>query len=230
MGDSYATNIRPVEVSFIDNEIATPVCGECTIDTECATHVSEKEFATKDDCGCGGHDENSCGCDHDGEDKEVDTMSEEVVKTDSEKITEREFASVKKQLEDLTSTHSELEQKYNDALNSIEEFKTAEEARKAEEAKKLKTALVKNVVSKELLFGKLEEESKDARTEELFGWEDNKLTGFFEALESMPEPAETEKTFGKGIAKDSEEKAVEAEPEVERMFSMKDGRIRLNRK
>ena len=44
------------------------------------------------------------------------------------------------------------------------------------------------------------------------------------------EPAETEKTFGKGIAKDSEEKAVEAEPEVERMFSMVDGRIRLNRK
>lgn len=230
MGDSYATNIRPVEVSFIDNEIATPVCGECKIDTECATHTSEKEFATKDDCGCGGPSEDACGCDHNGEDKEVDTMSEEVVKTESEKITEREFASVKKQLEDLTSNHSELEQKYNDALNSIEEFKTAEEARKAEEAKKLKTALVKNVVSKELLFGKLGEESKDARTEELFGWEDNKLTGFFEALESMPEPAETEKTFGKGIAKDSEEKAVEAEPEVERMFSMVDGKIRLNRK
>ena len=67
-------------------------------------------------------------------------MSEEVVKTESEKITEREFASVKKQLEDLTSTHSELEQKYNDALNSIEEFKTAEETRKAEEAKKLKNS------------------------------------------------------------------------------------------
>jgi len=230
MGDSYATNIRPVEVSFIDNEIATPVCGECTIDTECATHTSEREFATKENCGCDGPSKDVCGCDHDGEDKEVDNMSEEVVKTESEKITEREFASVKKQLEELTSTHSELEQKYNDALNSIEEFKTAEEARKAEEAKKLKTALVNNVVSKELLFGKIQEESKDARTEELFGWEDNKLTGFFEALESMPEPAETEKTFGKGIAKDSEEKAVEAEPEVERMFSMVDGRIRLNRK
>jgi len=45
------------------------------------------------------------------------------------------------------------------------------------------------------------------------------------------EAPETEKTFGKGIAKDSEEKAVEAEPEVERMFSMsKDGRIRFNKK
>ena len=106
MGDSYATNIRPVEVSFIDNEIATPVCGECTIDTECATHTSEKEFATKEDCGCDGPSKDACGCDHNGEDKEVDNMSEEVVKTESEKITEREFASVKKQLEDLTSTHS----------------------------------------------------------------------------------------------------------------------------
>lgn len=225
MGDSYATNIRPVEVSFIDNEIATAVCGECTIDTKCGTHTSEKEFATKGDCGCGGHSEEKCQCTHDGEDKEVDTMSEEVVKTESERITEREFASVKKQLEELTSNHSELEQKYSDALNSIEEFKTAEDTRKADEMKKLKTALVKNVVNKEVLFGKLNDESKDARTEELFGWEDNKLTGFFEALESMPEPAESEKTFGKGIAKDSEEKAVEAEPEVNRLFAMKDGKV-----
>ena len=62
---------------------------------------------------------------------------------------------------------------------------------------------------------------KTTRTEELAQWEDNKLSGFFEALESMPMP-ETEKTFGKGIAKDSEDKAVEAEPEVERMFSMND--------
>ena len=92
-------------------------------------------------------------------------------------------------------------------LNSIEEFKTAEETRKAEEAKKLKTALVKNVIPKNF-FSENSRRIKDARTEELFGWEDNKLTGFFEALESMPEPAETEKTFGKGIAKDSEEKAV----------------------
>ena len=58
-------------------------------------------------------------------------------------------------------------------------------------------------------------------------WEDNKLSGFFEALESMPMP-ETEKTFGKGIAKDSDEKAVEAEPETERLFSMKNGEIKFS--
>jgi hypothetical protein len=90
---------------------------------------------------------------------------------------------------------------------------------------KLKSALVNNVVNKEVLFGKLNDESKEARTEELFGWEDTKLTGFFEALESMPELAESEKTFGKGIAKDSEEKAVKAEPEVNRLFAMKDGKV-----
>ena len=222
MGDSYATNIRPVEVSFIDNEIATRVCGECTIDTKCGTHT-EREFAAKENCGCKG-DKGGCQCKH-SEDKEVDTMSEEVVKTESERITEREFASIKKQLEELTSNHSELEQKYTDALNSIEEFKTAEDTRKTEEMQKLKSALVNNVVNKEVLFGKLNDESKEARTEELFGWEDTKLTGFFEALESMPEPAESEKTFGKGIAKDSEEKAVEAEPEVNRLFAMKDGKV-----
>jgi hypothetical protein len=41
---------------------------------------------------------------------------------------------------------------------------------------------------------------------------------------------ESEKTFGKGIAKDSDEKAVKAEPEVERMFSMDNkGEIRFNK-
>ena len=34
-GDTFATSIRPVEVSFIDNEVAEPVCGECTIETKC---------------------------------------------------------------------------------------------------------------------------------------------------------------------------------------------------
>ena len=78
MGDSYATNIRPVEVSFIDNEIATPVCGECTIDTECGTQT-EREFASGENCGCDGPKEDECQCTHDGEEKEVDNMSEEVV-------------------------------------------------------------------------------------------------------------------------------------------------------
>ena len=224
MGDSYATNIRPVEVSFIDNEIATPVCGECTIDTECGIHT-EREFAAKEDCGCGGPSEEGSQCHHDGEHKEVDNMSEEVVKTDSEKILEREFASYKKQLEEVTNAHKELEGKYEEANKLVAEFQKAEEKRQVTEAKRVKDELVGNVISKELLLGRVEEDKKDARTEELAQWEDNKLSGFYEALESMPMP-ETEKTFGKGIAKDSEEKAVEAEPEVERMFSMnKDGNI-----
>jgi len=223
MGDSYATNIRPVEVSFIDNEIATPVCGECTIDTECGTHT-EREFAAKENCGCDGHKEDACQCTHDGEEKEVDNMSEEVVKTESEKILEREFASYKKQLEDVSSAHSELEGKYKEAIESLDTFKKAEEERQIVEATRIKKELVGNVISKELLLGRIKEDAETVRAEELTNWEDNKLSGFYEALESMPMP-ETEKTFGKGIVKDSEEKAIEAEPEVNRLFSMENGRM-----
>ena len=35
MGDTYAFNIRPTEVSFIDNEKMDPVCKECTIEGKC---------------------------------------------------------------------------------------------------------------------------------------------------------------------------------------------------
>lgn len=223
MGDSYATNIRPVEVSFIDNEIATPVCGECTIDTECGIHT-EREFAAKEDCGCGGHKEDECQCTHKGEKKEVDNMSEEVVKTESEKILEREFASYKKQLEDVSSAHSELEGKYKEAVEALDTFKKAEEERQIAETTRIKQELVSNVISKELLLGRIKEDTEKVRSEELTNWEDNKLSGFYEALESMPMP-ETEKTFGKGIVKDSEEKAIEAEPEVNRLFSMENGRM-----
>ncbi len=223
MGDSYATNIRPVGYSFIDNESATPVCGECTIDTECGTQT-EREFASGENCGCDGPKEDKCQCTHDGEEKEVDNMSDEVVKTESEKILEREFASYKKQLEDVSSAHSELEGKYNEAVEALETFKKAEEERQLVEATRIKKELVSNVISKELLLGRIKEDAETVRAEELTNWEDNKLSGFYEALESMPMP-ETEKTFGKGIVKDSEEKAIEAEPEVERMFSMENGRM-----
>jgi len=223
MGDSYATNIRPVEVSFIDNEIATPVCGECTIDTECGIHT-EREFATKKDCGCGGQKEAECQCTHNGEKKEVDNMSEEIVNTESEKILEREFASYKKQLEEVSSAHKELEGKYEEATKLVAEFQKTEEERAVTESKRVKDELVGNVISKELLLGRFDEDKKATRTEELAQWGDNKLSGFYEALESMPMP-ETEKTFGKGIVKDSEEKAIEAAPEVERMFSMENGNM-----
>ena len=227
MGDTFATNIKPVEVSFIDNEIATPVCGECTIDKECNTHT-EKEFAAKDDCGCGG-DEGGCGCDsHDGENNEVDNMSKEDVKTDAQVITEREFASYKNQLDDLTTSHTELQQKYDEAVKAIEDFETANTARLEEESKKAKTALVSNILEKELLVGTLQDDNKQTRFEELFEWEENKLSGFEEALANIPAP-ETEKTFGKGKVQE-EEATPREEPETQRMFAMKDGKIKFNAK
>ena len=56
-----------------------------------------------------------------------------------------------------------------------------------------------------------------------------KLNGFFSALDSIPEPAEMERTFGKGKSHDSEDAPVEGEQEVERLFAMKDGKIVLNK-
>ena len=35
MGDTFATNVKPTEVSFIDNEKLEPVCKECTIGEKC---------------------------------------------------------------------------------------------------------------------------------------------------------------------------------------------------
>jgi hypothetical protein len=89
--------------------------------------------------------------------------------------------------------------------------------------------LVNNIISKEVLIGGLKDEEKDTRFDSLFGWEEDKLVGFSEALEVVPVP-DTEKSFGKGKATDSDEKAVETDVEVERLFAMKDGNIRLNKK
>ena len=50
MGDAYATNIRPVEVSFIENDVSTPVCSECTIGEKCESHDEEKEEPCCDSC------------------------------------------------------------------------------------------------------------------------------------------------------------------------------------
>jgi uncharacterized protein with PIN domain len=85
-------------------------------------------------------------------------------------------------------------------------------------------SLVTSILEKEAALGKLEEDNKDARVEELNAWDDVKLEGFSIAMESMPVPEEAERTFGKGKAHDAEESPVEAE-EVPRMFAMKDGRI-----
>jgi hypothetical protein len=227
MGDTYATKLRPTEVSFIDNEKMDPVCKECKIGEECNTHVGEDDH----DCGCGG-EETSCGCE-DGK-TEVQTMTEEVketnVKSDAENIVEREFASLRSQLEELNASKAEIEGQYADALKQLEAFKLAEEERAAKEAESRKLETIETILSKELLFGTIEETSKEARVDELSAWDEPRLTGFSDALNAMPVPeADTERQFGKGKSNDGEAPAAE---ETERQFSVeinKDGRVKLNK-
>ena len=222
MGDTYATKIRPTEVSFIDNEKMEPVCKECTIEKECGLHAPEDDH----DCGCGGK-EGACGCE-DGT-TEVN-MSEETkdtsVKSDAENIVEREFASLRAQLNEVETSKDELESKYASALKEIEAFKEADQKRVAKEETERKAVTVEAIISREVLFGTVEEDKKDARVEELSAWDEPRLTGFSEALAAMPEPTqETERSFGKGKSADEGEK-----PETERKFGMKmvDGKIRID--
>ena len=78
----------------------------------------------------------------------------------------------------------------------------------------------------------LEDEKKEARFEEMKDWDEARLSGFSAALEAVPVPEETERSFGKGKAHEASEAPVETEePERERMFSMnKDGKIVFNKK
>ena len=222
MGDTFATNIRPTEVSFIDNEKMDPVCKECTIDKECDLHVSKDDH----DCGCGGeHD--ACKCE-DGKTEVI--MSEETkettVKSEAENIVEREFASLRTQLEEAEASKAEIESNFKAAMKELETFKAAEEERLAKEAEARKVETVEAIISREILFGTVEEDKKDARVEELSAWDEPRLTGFSDALAAMPEPAqETERSFGKGKAADEGEV-----PETERKFGMKvvDGNIKID--
>ena len=225
MGDTYATNIRPTEVSFIDNEKMDPVCKECTIEEgkECELHTSEDDH----DCGCGGH-EGGCECD-DGK-TEVEIMSEETkettVKSEAENIVEREFASLRSQLEEVEASKAEIEAEFKKAMKELEAFKKAEEERLAAEAEAKKLETVEAIISREILFGSIEEDKKDARVEELSAWDESRLTGFNDALAAMPEPSnDVERSFGKG--KTAEEGEV---PETKREFGMKmvKGRITLD--
>ena len=218
LGEPFATNIRPIEVSFIDNETRTPVCEACTIEGECESNDEHREF--------GEDSKESCACESHGNNSEVETMAEEEVKTvsEAETITEREFASMKSKLDEMTTSFEELNTKHEEALALITKFEEADAERAEEEAKAKKAALVNTIIEKEALLGKVEDENKDARVEELSAWDDVKLEGFSIAMESMPVPEEAERTFGKGKAHDVEESPVEAE-ESERMFAMKDGKI-----
>jgi len=218
LGEPFATNIRPIEVSFIDNETRTPVCEACTIEGECESNDEHREF--------GEDSKESCACESHGNNSEVETMAEEEVKTvsEAETITEREFASMKSKLDEMTTSFEELNTKHEEALALITKFEEAEAERAEEEAKAKKAALVNTIIEKEALLGKVEDENKDARVEELSAWDDVKLEGFSIAMESMSVPEEAERTFGKGKAHDVEESPVEAE-ESERMFAMKDGKI-----
>ena len=224
MGDTFATKIRPTEVSFIDNEKMDPVCKECTIEgKECDSQEPEDDH----DCGCGGQ-EGDCGCK--SEKTEV-TMSEDnketTVKSDAENIVEREFASLRSQLEEMSASKKEIESQYDAAMKEIEAFKEAEEKRAAKEAEVRKAETVEAIISREVLFGTVEEGTKDARVEELSAWDESRLTGFSDALAAMPEPTQdVERSFGKGKSADEGEV-----PETERKFGMKmvDGKIKLNK-
>ena len=220
LGEPFATDIRPVEVSFIDNETRTPVCDACTIETKCEKNEEES-------CSCGGDDKQTCTCEHGTTSEE--TMTEEIVKTkESNPIVEREFASMKNKLEEMQSVHAELTSTHEEALATIAKFEEAEEARKVELAKARVSGFVDAIINKEALLGKVNDETREERTKELNAWDEIKLEGFSIAMEGMTVPEETERTFGKGKAQDAESKPIEEVPETKRMFAMKDGQIVFN--
>ena len=220
LGEPFATDIRPVEVSFIDNETRTPVCDACTIETKC----EEEEVS----CDCDGHEEKACTCEH-GSTSEV-TMTEEVVETkESNPIVEREFAAMKDKIAEMESVHAELTSAHEDALATISKFEEAEELRKADAAKARVSGFVDAIINKEALLGKVDDENKEERMKELNAWDEIKLEGFSMAIESMSVPEDSERTFGKGKAVEAEAKPEEIDaPETSRMFAMKDGRIVFN--
>ena len=231
LGEPFAMDIRPIEVSFIDNETRTPVCDACTIEKECDSH---REFGDEhEDCGgsCGS-DSDSCACDTHGRNSEVQNMAEEQVKevvSDAVGITEREFASMKSQLEEMKESYAELNTKHEEAMALVSKFQEEEEARKAAEAEARVNSFVSNILEKEVALGKLDDDGKDARAEELTAWDDIKLEGFSIAMESMPIPVDAERTFGKGKSPDAEETPEVEADETPRMFAMENGRIVFKR-
>ena len=224
MGEPFATEIRPIEVSFIDNETRTPVCEACTIEMECDEH---REFGEKPPCGCetGG----KCACEN-GTHSEVLTMAEEKTVLENtnaaaDTIVEREFASMKDQLAEMKTSLKELTTKHEEALATINTFEE-EDVKRAEELSTVRrTDFVNTIIEKETLLGNVKDEDKDARAKELTLWDEVKLEGFSIAMASMPVPEAVERTFGKGKAHDDTEKAVEESEETHRMFALENGKI-----
>ena len=222
MGEPFATDIRPAELSFIDNEIATPVCESCTIDGPCEDHEGNEEKP----CCDSGADGKKCECEDSNEDL---NMTEETVnKSEAESIVEREFASVKNELAEMKTSFEEVNSKYTEAIETIANFEKEAEERATAEARARKGAFISKIVSKELILNSLTDETKDAREKELSAWEETKLDGFASALDNVPEPEDSERTFGKGKAHDVEDTPTEGDEEVTRLFAMKDGKIALN--
>ena len=228
LGEPFAMDIRPIEVSFIDNETRTPVCDACTIETKCDDHREFGEESKPDSCGCGGHKE-SCACETHGRNSEEITMAEEQTKevvSEAGRITEREFASMKSQLEEMNKSYAELNSKHEEALGLVSKFQEEEEARATAEAEAKVVSFVDSIITKEAALGKLDDESKDARAEELKAWDAIKLEGFSIAMDGVPIPEAVveERTFGKGKSHDAEQELHEDE-ETPRMFAMENGRI-----
>ena len=231
LGEPFAMDIRPIEVSFIDNETRTPVCDACTIEKECNDH---REFGEEhEDCGgsCGSDKDDSCACDTHGRNSEVQNMAEEQTNdvSDAVGITEREFASMKSQLEEMKETYAELNTKHEEAMALVSKFQEEKEAREAAEAEARVNSFVSGILEKEIALGKLDDDGKDARAEELKAWDDIKLEGFSIAMDSMPLPVEAERTFGKGKSPDAEETPEVEADETPRMFAMENGRIVFKR-
>ena len=156
-------------------------------------------------------------------------MTEEVVENKSEsKIVEREFAAMKDKLAEMESVLAEKTSAHEEALATIAKFEEAEELRNVEAAKARVSGFVDAIINKEALLGKVNDETKDERMKELNAWDEIKLEGFSIAMEQMPVPEETERTFGKGKSVEAEAKPVEEAPETQRLFAMKDGRIVFN--
>jgi hypothetical protein len=131
---------------------------------------------------------------------------------------------MKTQLEEANKSYAELNSKHEEALALVSKFQEEEEARVTADAEARVLTFVDSIITKEAALGKLKDDGKNARVEELKTWDAIKLEGFSIAMDGVPIPEEIERTYGKGKAHDAEETLVE-EDETPRMFAMENGKI-----